>query len=546
MILTIMMLHFPNAIFLYPETHFRLFKVFPSLLFKKTPEIVFDAPRRIGPGHDMPIVLIVNDIGRFPVKIQSVEIALSKKPHPPRTYCFGTPQNHVVKHPFSAFQAVFVFNIPRSELQNGRYFINCIARIKKNGKETIVINDNFWGTSKLPFSCLVSGSSLPGQEFASYGDMHVHSQYSQSHVEFGTPLSIIDLFSHCVGNDFSVVTDHSYDLACAMEDYLKIDPSLSRWKSIGAEHSKSRFKKPVLLGEEISCLNSKGKAIHLCCLGISEFVPGSVDGARHGAHKAPTLPLSQAIGAVHRQGGIAYAAHPGSIMGFMQRLFLKRGNWGPADFGAPIDAVQAINSGFNKTWSRAKGLWVGELLKGRRIPLLGGNDSHGDFNRYRYLDVPFISIQENFSRFFSCVKTGIYSKRASDRDLIEAVKEGRTFVTSGPLLTLSSTDLLSDSIISNNEIHTTLEFITALLISNYEFGLPFSITIYIGQLHERKERILFSKIFQNQKLEERCKIPFASIVGRGYVRAEAEFITSEKTTHYAATSPCYYNFLHND
>jgi len=42
-----MMLHFPNAIFLYPETHFRFFKFFPSLLFKKTPEIVFDAPRRI-------------------------------------------------------------------------------------------------------------------------------------------------------------------------------------------------------------------------------------------------------------------------------------------------------------------------------------------------------------------------------------------------------------------------------------------------------------------------------------------------------------------
>jgi len=33
---------------------------------------------------------------------------------------------------------------------------------------------------------------------------------------------------------------------------------------------------------------------------------------------------------------------------------------------------------------------------------------------------------------------------------------------------------------------------------------------------------------------------------RGYVRAEAEFITSEKIIHYAATSPCYYNFLHDD
>ena len=88
----------------------------------------------------------------------------------------------------------------------------------------------------------------------------------------------------------------------------------------------------MLLGEEISCLNSKGKAIHLCGLGIKEFIPGSIDGAQHGARGAPSLPLSQAIGAIHRQGGVAYAAHPGSTMGFMQRLFLKRGNWGPADF----------------------------------------------------------------------------------------------------------------------------------------------------------------------------------------------------------------------
>ena len=114
------------------------------------------------------------------------------------------------------------------------------------------------------------------------------------------------------------------------------------------------------------------------------------------------------------------------------------------------------------------------------------------------------------------------------------------------MLALSSTELLSGSIISNNEIHTTMEFITALLMSNFEFGFPFSITIFIGQLQERKERILFSKLFQNQKLEERCKIPFAAIGARGYIRAEAEFVTSENITHYAATSPCYFNFLHND
>jgi len=43
-----------------------------------------------------------------------------------------------------------------------------------------------------------------------------------------------------------------------------------------------------------------------------------------------------------------------------------------------------------------------------------------------------------------------------------------------------------------------MEFITALLMSNFEFGFPFSITIFIGQLQERKERILFSKLFKSE------------------------------------------------
>ena len=52
--------------------------------------------------------------------------------------------------------------------------------------------------------------------------MHVHSQYSQSHVEFGPPLKVIDEMANACGLDFTAVTDHSYDLSCAMDDYLTV------------------------------------------------------------------------------------------------------------------------------------------------------------------------------------------------------------------------------------------------------------------------------------------------------------------------------------
>jgi hypothetical protein len=542
-----MLFHVPIPILLYPETHFRFFRLFPSLLHRKMPEIVFDAPRRVGPGHHIPIILIVNDIDRFPVEIDTIEIALSKKNHATRTYRFGDIQSHAITHPLSSQQSVFVFPIHRKEIDPGLCFINCVARIKRNKKKDVVINDNFPGSSKLPFSCCISDTALPGNEYVAYGDMHVHSHYSQSHVEFGTPISIIELFSNCCGNDFSVITDHSYDLACALDNYLKIDPSLSRWTSFLSECSKSVSKKPLILGEEISCLNSRGKAIHLCGIGIKEFVPGSIDGARKNASKAETLTLKKAIDSVHLQAGIAYAAHPGSTMGFMQRHFLKRGNWNQEGFSQNLDGIQAINNGFGKTWTKAKSFWVKELLKGHKLPLLGGNDSHGDFNRYRFLSIPFLSIQENFSRFFSCTKTGIYGKTSSNQSLLEAIKNGKTFVTTGPVLGMSLTDSLGDSVVSNKEIDPCAKDITVLLISNCEFGFPYHVRVFFGRLHESKEKLFFSKYFKNQKFHERCKIPIATIAGKGFLRAEAEYITSDGSTHYAVTSPCYFNnTLHND
>ena len=59
---------------LYPEIHYR-FRAFPfSLYFRKQPEIIADAPFRLEPGSDLPILLLVKDADRYPLLIDSVKI----------------------------------------------------------------------------------------------------------------------------------------------------------------------------------------------------------------------------------------------------------------------------------------------------------------------------------------------------------------------------------------------------------------------------------------------------------------------------------------
>ncbi len=524
----------PTPVFLYPETHFRFFPFFPSILFKKEPEIVFDLPYRCGPGKDLPVVLMVNDVDQFPAEVKETSITVSQKGMQPILFTFGDPGSCLIPHPFGGQSRVFRFVIKRDEIPSGRILVNCKAVMTSRKRSWTVVNDNFATTSKLPFSCFAANEPLPGADRCSFGDLHVHSQYSQSHVEFGPPIRVIDTIADTCGLDFLSITDHSYDLCCSMTDFLKADSGLTRWKSSSEEITRSDgFKTVVLQGEEISVLNSRRKAVHLCGIGISRFISGSADGARSG--KLPTLSLTDAIRHIHRQGGIAVAAHPGSRFGFSQRLFLHRGNWSRKDMSVELDAVQAVNNGFGNSWLRARNLWIAELLKGRRMPLVAGNDSHGDFNRYRYVSVPFLDIAESFTRHLSGARTGIYRKARSQEDIIAAIINGETFVTSGPFLRLAPTQL------SEKPMAVPLDCQSATIeaISSCEFGGLNFIQVFAGEPGERAERIIFSKTFKGEKraVEE---IKLSTITRNGYLRTEAVCKREDGSLTFAATSPLYF------
>jgi len=313
---------------------------------------------------------------RFPIDIKKVSIVISQKGVHPITFTFNDVNCYKVKHPLQEQSSVYLFSIKRTTLKNGHIYVNCKASILNQNHDIEVLNDNLFSSSKMSFTCFLAESKLPGSDICSYGDIHIHSQYSQSHIEFGPPIVVIDKMVESSGLDFYAITDHSYDIACHIANYLKSDSSLTRWNAF-LNDSMQPLKKILVRGEEISCKNSQNHSIHLCALNISDYISGCIDGARK--DKLETLSLKEAIQQVHLQNGIAIAAHPGSKFGFLQRFLLKRGSWHESDMMQAIDAVQAVNNGFKKSWEISKALWIKELLKGRKIQLVAGNDSHGDF-----------------------------------------------------------------------------------------------------------------------------------------------------------------------
>ena len=61
----------------YAETHYR-FTGLPSLIYRRQPEIIFDLPRRLQPGADLPVVLLIKDADRFPVSVHTITANLKQ------------------------------------------------------------------------------------------------------------------------------------------------------------------------------------------------------------------------------------------------------------------------------------------------------------------------------------------------------------------------------------------------------------------------------------------------------------------------------------
>lgn len=525
---------------LYAEIHFRFFRFFPSALFRPRPEVVFDVPFRIE-SRQLPLCLIIHDVAKYPTELKKVAATISTSGQTFALAEITQFEEYRLIHGLSENTAAYLFPVDLPEgVGAGPFYVNAFAEQATRGRSRSwsVLNDNLPTSSRRPLSVRYSPERLPGRDRCVYGDIHMHSQYSESHVEFGPPVEMISRAGGAAGLDFVGITDHSYDLACRADDYLTADPHFERWNLLKEESEKEYSDGAAILrGEEVSTLNARGRVVHLGGLGFSDFIPGSLDGARPKRNNDKQLDTQEVATEIARQGGISFAAHPGARPGFLQRFLLRRGSWTDEDLSPHLHGFQGANGGFDVPWERARRLWIQSLLQGRRYCLLAGSDAHGDFSRYRSVGIPFVSIHESFDRHMGYTRTGVYAANRTRGSIADGIRAGKTFITSGPYLSID----VNETPVVGERFFDLPENLSVIIFGSEEFGRPFRLRVYRGICGEAVEKTLTDKTWKPTEKSRRETIELQEPANReGYLRAEALSRNSEGTIFRAYTSAVFF------
>ncbi len=496
----------------------------PSALFRREPEILFDAPVRVDPQRPVPLFLLIRDAHRFPVLIDEAVVHMAHESGLRRTVQF--PYGGLeVREPMWWDS----FNIVPE--RTGCWTLHPCLRVRLNGKPRLVRTDNYPGSTHRPLTVMVAESPLPGAEGWLSGDLHCHTAFTADQIEFGLPLEAAALAGICLGLDWMAATDHSYDLDDREDDYLRTDPDLARWRRLRdtaglLNGSLDAF--TVIPGEEVTCRSRSGRNCHLLAIGAERFIRGSGDGGERGLRTATEHTIAEAAAICAEWGGLACAAHPLEPVSLPERLMLNRGRWGVRDMETPgVSALQIHNGIHDRGLEAGLRAWVKLLLGGRRIVAVGGSDSHGDLNFRRAVNIPFCSIGESEKHRFGTVRTLVYAPSRARHDILEALRSGRAVVSEGPFIDLSvengnGTARPGDTVLPGRRT------VRAEFVSSAEFGSLRNCRILAGSRDSRKERVI---PVAGRMKEGKARVVFESrllLEGVRYLRAEAVTVNGHR------------------
>jgi hypothetical protein len=170
------------------------------------------------------------------------------------------------------------------------------------------------------------------------GDTHVHSSYTDNPAERGHALEVTRQAALAAGLDWIVLADHSTDLNS--ERFATELEEVRRYRD-------ARFM--FIRGEEVTVASGKatllGGTLHLLALpspddpdrGFGPAPAEAVITTGDGSIASPAMPLGDALDAIARAGGFAYAAHPFDPISPL----LRGGVWDvDVDFLDPIQAKE--------------------------------------------------------------------------------------------------------------------------------------------------------------------------------------------------------------
>jgi hypothetical protein len=510
----------------YAEIHYTL-KGF-SLVFRKRPEILTDAPWRVEYGRPIPLMILIRDADRFPVQLNEMLLQIQCSD--------GSISTRRIALGFSIKENWWhrIFELDTNLFPAGRVIIN--ARIEavylEKGKKHYFLNDNLWSSSHHPLTVHLASDPLPRFENWHHGDLHYHSAYTADQVEYGAPLEPAVRMAAAMGLEFMAVTDHSYDLDDPFDHYLERDPDLVKWKTMQQEIERIQRKTRIILlpGEEVSCGNHRGENVHLLLINNRNYFPGSGDSNERWFRNRPDLSISDVLNGMDADT-LAFAAHPGVPFAPLQRILLRRGIWHSRDFRHErLLGMQIYNGTSDRVFRNGRRRWIQQLLTGYSPVLIAGNDAHGNFNRNRKLGQPFLYITEGPEHTFGRGRTIVSMPGGCSRkNILNALKQGRSCITTGPVVDMRVTSQTGHTAGIGGSVCGGKFNILIRGLSTQEFGRLHQCNIYLGDLKRRKETLQtrINKFPQPYYLSDSFSF---SLSEPAYIRAE---LISGTDSHHA-------------
>jgi len=505
--------YFILLFFLYAEIHYR-FKYFFSWLHKSEPEIIADLPARLQNDRPLPILVIIKDADRYPVRIDRLTVMIDEREPD------VIELHQEVTEAFRDLQIEY----PLPDVQSGLVEISIRIDYYCNGKSRHCYNDNHRGTAHRAFPVTITNSTLPRYEGCYLGETHCHTNYTSDQVEFGGAVRSTAMLAKAMGLDFYCATDHSYDLDDLPENYLENDPALKKWQNFKQEiqeFNRTSDDFMIIPGEEVTVLNHKGRNVHCLVYNSETFFPGSGDSGEKWLRWRSELALDEVLAQIEEQVKI-FAAHPFDKPPFLQRIFIGRGTWGQTDCTRKgIHGLQFINGGTKKQTQRAKQNWINLLLSGHKTIGLAGNDAHGNFARFRQVGFPFFTMREHYHHLFGHWRTGVYcqGQKLQPENLLDAMAAGKCYMSNGPALRFTGVD-------ENNIIHHSgdtvrnLKKIKVESRSSEEYGKLTTIIVYYGNTDMKSEVCWFTKQIPEGVLDFEEELSIQSVDYPGYFRME--------------------------
>ncbi len=527
-------------ILLYAETHYS-FKGVYSRLKKKEPELIVDAPHRIEPGQDIPLLILLKDTDRFPTMVNSVNVKLILRNDLISSQTF--PINSGVYRQKYAWHILNVL-VPRQI--TGRLQLDVAVTFTCNGQTQTCHNDNYRLTSHAPLDVFAAADPMPRLPNWYYGDLHCHTSYSEDQVEFGSPIPATVRLSRALGLNFFAATDHSYDLDDQPDTFLKNDPELRKWKQYQAEiatSNKANSDFIILPGEEVSAGNAQNRNVHFLIINHPQFIPGKGDGAEKWFRTRPDLRIPKILNSVGSEV-LAIAAHPEVRTPFLQWLFIRRGKWLWPDYQhTGLHGLQIWNGIRGPELRDGLKSWIRLLLAGKRRFIYGGTDAHGNFNRYRQISIPFFTMNEHHGQIFGSVRTAVFvDGDFTKANLIRALQQGRCIMTNGPLVDVFVTDTTGATYRMGETVNKPVSTINIRALSTAEYGSFERITLIVGDQTIGSEIAIHLLKPDDRALEIERSIPWHFSMDHPiYLRLEVTTMADDRN-HFCYSNPIWLHF----